>query len=105
MTYPSCAYAGARVWLGEQGLAGNRRTCQLRSAGPPAHFQGVASHREVRPSEAGIARGGHGGEGQKRYHSRRVEEVIREVVRGTEAAVHSRLQQTQRSAEALINTA
>lgn len=31
--------------------------------------------------------------------------MVREIVRGTEAAVHSRLQQTQCSAEALINTA
>jgi transposase-like protein len=42
---------------------------------------------------------------KKRYELRRVVEVIREVVRGTEGAVHSRLQQTQRSAQALINTA
>lgn len=43
---------------------------------------------------------------KKRYERRRVvEEVIRKVVRGTEGAVHSRLQQTQRSAQALINTA
>lgn len=42
---------------------------------------------------------------KKRYQRRRVVEVIREVVRGTEVAVHSRLQQAQHSAEALINTA
>ncbi len=42
---------------------------------------------------------------KKRYERRRVVEVIREVVRGTEGAVHSRLQQTQHLAQALINTA
>src|SRR5215207_1761175 len=42
---------------------------------------------------------------KKRYERRRVVEVIREVVWGTEGAVHSRLQQTQRSLTALINTA
>ncbi|MDP9380493.1 MAG: hypothetical protein M3Q29_10170 [Chloroflexota bacterium] len=42
---------------------------------------------------------------KKCYERRRVVEVIREIVRGTEGAVHSRLQQTQRSAQALINTA
>jgi hypothetical protein len=42
---------------------------------------------------------------KKRYERRRVVEVIREVVWGTEEAVHSRLQQTQRSLTALINTA
>lgn len=34
---------------------------------------------------------------KKRYERRRVVEVIEEVVRGTEGAVHSRLQQSQRS--------
>ena len=42
---------------------------------------------------------------KKRYELRRVVEIIREVVRGTEGAVHSRLQQTQPSSQALINTA
>lgn len=42
---------------------------------------------------------------KKRYERRRVVEVIREVVRGTEGAVHSRLRQTQHSLTALINTA
>lgn len=44
---------------------------------------------------------------KKRYELGRVVEVIREVVRATprERAVHSLLQQTQRSAQALINTA
>jgi len=42
---------------------------------------------------------------KKRYQRRRVVEVVREVVRGAEGAVHSRLQQTQHSALALINTA
>jgi hypothetical protein len=42
---------------------------------------------------------------KKRYERRRVVEMVREIVRGIEGAVHSRLQQTQRSAQALINTA
>ncbi len=42
---------------------------------------------------------------KKRYQRRQVVEVVREVVRGAEGAVHSRIQQTQRSVEALINTA
>jgi hypothetical protein len=42
---------------------------------------------------------------KKRYERRRVVEVVREIVRGTEAAVHSRIEQTQRSTVALINTA
>ena len=42
---------------------------------------------------------------KKRYARRRVVEVIRKVVRGTETAVHRRIEQTQRSAQALINTA
>jgi hypothetical protein len=42
---------------------------------------------------------------KKRYERRRVVEVIREVVRGTEAAVQGRLMETQRSITALINTA
>lgn len=42
---------------------------------------------------------------KKRYERRRVVEVVREIVRGTGATVHSRLQQTQHSAQALINTA
>jgi transposase-like protein len=42
---------------------------------------------------------------KKRYQRRRVVEVVRKIVRGTEAAVHSRIEQTQHSAEALINTA
>src|SRR5215207_3512463 len=42
---------------------------------------------------------------KKRYQRRRVVEVVRKVVRGTEAAVHSRIEQTQRSAVALLNTA
>jgi len=42
---------------------------------------------------------------KKRYQRRRVVEVVRKIVRGTEAAVHSRIEQTQRSAVALLNTA
>ncbi len=42
---------------------------------------------------------------KKRYQRRRVVEVVRKIVRGTEAAVHSRIELTQRSAQALINTA
>ena len=42
---------------------------------------------------------------KKRYARRRVVEVIREVVRGTETAVQERLMETQRSLTALINTA
>ena len=42
---------------------------------------------------------------KKRYARRRVVEVMRKVVRGTEAVVHRRVEQTQRSAQALINTA
>ncbi len=42
---------------------------------------------------------------KKRYERRRVVEVLREVVRGTEAAVQERLMATQRSLTALINTA
>ncbi len=42
---------------------------------------------------------------KKRYARRRVVEVLREVVRGAEAAVQERLMETQRSLTALINTA
>ena len=42
---------------------------------------------------------------KKRYERRRVVEVVREVVRGAEAAVQERLMETQRSITALINTA
>ena len=42
---------------------------------------------------------------KKRYERRRVVEVVREVVRGTEAAVQERLMETQRSLTVLINTA
>jgi transposase-like protein len=42
---------------------------------------------------------------KKRYERRRVVEVLREVVRGTEGAVQERLMETQRSVTALINTA
>jgi transposase-like protein len=42
---------------------------------------------------------------KKRYERRRVVEVVREVVRGAEAAVQERLMETQRSLTALINTA
>lgn len=42
---------------------------------------------------------------KKRYERRRVVEVVREVVKGTEAAVQDRLMETQRSLTALINTA
>ena len=42
---------------------------------------------------------------KKRYERRRVVEVVREVVRGTEAAVRERLMGTQRSLTALIDTA
>lgn len=42
---------------------------------------------------------------KKRYTQRRVVEVLREVVQGVEAAVQFRIEQTQCSAEALINTA
>ena len=42
---------------------------------------------------------------KKRYERRQVVEVVRKIVRGTEAAVHSRIEQTQRSTQALINTA
>lgn len=41
----------------------------------------------------------------KRYAKRRVKEVVRRVVRGTEQAVRARVGQTQRSAQAVINTA
>jgi hypothetical protein len=41
----------------------------------------------------------------KRYANRRVKEVVRRVVRGTEALVQARVEQTQRRAEAVINTA
>ena len=41
----------------------------------------------------------------KRYAKRRVKEVVRRVVRGTEALVQARVEQTQRRAEAVINTA
>lgn len=42
---------------------------------------------------------------KKRYDRRRVVEVAREVVHGAETAVQARVQKTQRSVEALINTA
>lgn len=42
---------------------------------------------------------------KKRYERRRVVEVVREVVRGAEAAVQELLMETQRSLTALINTA
>lgn len=42
---------------------------------------------------------------KKRYERWRVVEAVREIVRGAQAAVHSRIEHTQRSAEALINTA
>jgi transposase-like protein len=42
---------------------------------------------------------------KKRYERRRVVEVLREVVRGAEAAVQERLMETQHSVTALINTA
>jgi hypothetical protein len=42
---------------------------------------------------------------KKRYERRRVVEVVREVVRGAEAAVQERLMETQRSLTALVNTA
>ena len=42
---------------------------------------------------------------KKRYERRQVVEVVRKIVRGTKAAVHSRIEQTQRSTQALINTA
>ena len=42
---------------------------------------------------------------KKRYERRRVVEVLREVVRGAEAAVQERLMETQQSLTALINTA
>ena len=41
----------------------------------------------------------------KRYARRRVVEIVREVVRGRQAAVQERLMETQRSVTALINTA
>ncbi len=42
---------------------------------------------------------------KKRYARRRVVEIVRSVVRGTEAAVQRRLMATQRRASAVINTA
>jgi hypothetical protein len=42
---------------------------------------------------------------KKRYERRRVVEVVREVIHGAKSAVQARIEQTQRSAEALINTA
>ncbi len=42
---------------------------------------------------------------KKRYERRRVVEVVREVLHGAGATVAARIEQTQRSVEALINTA
>jgi len=42
---------------------------------------------------------------KKRYARRRVVEVVREVIHGAKSAVRDRIEQTQCSAEALINTA
>lgn len=41
----------------------------------------------------------------KRYAKRRVKEVVRRVVRGTQESIGARVEQTQRRAESVINTA
>jgi hypothetical protein len=103
-----CAYAGAmrvrecgsvgKVLLVTDGLASYARQA-LQVFREPLGTGKRGRSRLVLPGGVMVARV------KKRYELRRVVEVIREVVRGAEGAVHSRLQQTQRSAQALINTA
>ncbi len=88
----------SKVLLVTDGLASYARQA-LRIFREPLRTGKRGRPRLVLPEGVMVARV------KKRYQRRRVVEVIREVVRGTEGAVHSRLQQTQHSAEALINTA
>lgn len=88
----------SKVLLVTDGLASYARQA-LRVFREPLRTGKRGRPRLVLPGGVMVARV------KKRYQRRRVVEVIREVVRGTEGAVHSRLQQTQHSAQALINTA
>ncbi len=63
------------------------------------HTGRVGRPRLMLPEGVMIARA------KKRYERCRVVEVVREVMRGVEAAVQERLMETQRSLTALINTA
>ena len=83
------AYAGARVWLGEQGLAGNRRALASYAKQALRVFRkSLRTGKRGRPKLV-LAEGIMVAKVKKRYERRRVVEVIREVVRGTEGAVHS----------------
>jgi transposase-like protein len=87
-----------RILLVTDGLASYARQA-LHVFREPLHNGKVGRPRLVLATTVMVARI------KKRYERRWVVKVIREVVRGAEAAVHSRIEQTQRSAEALINTA
>jgi hypothetical protein len=88
----------SKVLLVTDGLASYARQA-LRIFREPLRTGKRGRPRLVLPEGVMVARV------KKRYERRRVVEVVREVVRGVEAAMHSRIEQTQRSAEALINTA
>ena len=87
-----------RILLVTDGLASYARQA-LHVFREPLHNGKVGRPRLVLATTVMVARI------KKRYERGRVVEVIREVVRGAEAAVRSRIEQTQCSAEALINTA
>lgn len=87
-----------RILLVTDGLSSYARQA-LKLFRKPLHTGRRGRPRLVLPSGLMVARI------KKRYERRRVVEIVREIVRGTEAAVHSRIEQTQRSAQALINTA
>jgi hypothetical protein len=94
---------GARLWPRRENPAGNRRTLKLQQPSSEG-LQGGASHRQGRSSEVGAWRRVMSARVIKRYQHRRVVEVMRRVVAGSEAEVISRVIATQRSMLALINT-
>jgi hypothetical protein len=87
-----------RILLVTDGLS-SYKSQALKVFRKPLHTGKVGRPRVVLPAGVMIARV------IKRYQRRRVVEVIRRVVVGSEAEVISRLIGTQRSMRALINTA
>jgi hypothetical protein len=95
-----CACCGLleRILLVTDGLS-SYKSQALKLFRKPLHTGKVGRPRLVLPAGVMIARV------IKRYQRRRVAQVIRRVVVGTEAEVISRVIGTQRSIRALINTA
>jgi len=102
---PKAALAGTRLWLREDGAFVHRWSLKL-SQGSPTSVQRSATHRKSRaPCSLVLPEGVMVAQAVKHRARRRLKEVVRQVVVGSEEAVSKRLVESQRHTEVVVNTA